>query len=152
MCYLPINDQELCATIFRKLWRRRNSFIFEKKFVCPKQVLNNAQQQREKFQLANLPLHKKSGAPTEQPNLGRRKWTKPSSLQFKINWDAAINSNAKFLKNSARKPRVRRPCKTVQFCTVLQFCKRKRDSVNFLKLHFNFLIAVLSSSVHAQSH
>lgn len=39
-----IKSQELCAIILRNLWMRRNTFVFDNNFTCPKQVLNSALQ------------------------------------------------------------------------------------------------------------
>lgn len=50
---LPPKSQKLCAIILRKLWLRRNSFLFDNKFDKPKVVVQSALLQLETFQVGS---------------------------------------------------------------------------------------------------
>ncbi|XP_042958180.1 uncharacterized protein LOC122293763 [Carya illinoinensis] len=75
----------LVAYTLRRIWLRRNTVIFEKKFECPKALTSAAQQNFAEFREANTdPM-------STQSNRIMARWKKPDALASKSNWDAAID-------------------------------------------------------------
>lgn len=88
--FLP-KDQTLCATIFHNIWFRRNDFLFNNRFDCPKQVLNSTSVQCSTYHEACCASTDKNSA---LPPV--RRWTKPYENQLKFNWDAALGTASGF--------------------------------------------------------
>ncbi|XP_035541705.1 uncharacterized protein LOC118344698 [Juglans regia] len=84
MC-LEEEEVGLVACTMRRIWLRRNSFIFEKKFECPRSLLLAAKQNMDDFRAANVNL---------KPNhvdTSLVRWEKPDTMVCKVNWDAALD-------------------------------------------------------------
>lgn len=92
MC-LKVEDVELVAYTMRKIWSRRNSLLFEKKFDGPRNILKAARQSMNEFSRAQQLQQK------DQLNRGKNreefKWEKSADIGFKANWDAAVDVHAK---------------------------------------------------------
>ncbi|KAF5454761.1 hypothetical protein F2P56_024401 [Juglans regia] len=80
---------ELVAVMFRRQWLRRNMFVFERKIVCPKTVLQKASESLVEYKAAQALLQQ-----TKQSQVrgrGDLKWEKPVAGLVKINWDASLD-------------------------------------------------------------
>ncbi|XP_042973040.1 uncharacterized protein LOC122304840 [Carya illinoinensis] len=75
----------LVACTMRRIWLRRNSFIFEKKFESPKVLIHAAKQNLEEFRTVNNP--------SKPDQVDRRliRWKEPDAMVCKVNWDAALD-------------------------------------------------------------
>jgi ribonuclease HI len=86
---------ELLAVVARKLWLRRNSLVFEGIFRHPNEVLEEAIVALEDFRRCNDLETQKAKLPVVANNSGLDRWSPPSFGEFKVNWDASINSKDK---------------------------------------------------------
>lgn len=86
---------ELLAVIARKLWLRRNSLVFERIFRHPNEVLEEAIVALEDFRRCNDLENQKVMLPVVVNNPRLDRWSLPSFGDFKVNWDASINSKDK---------------------------------------------------------
>lgn len=84
---------EWIATTMRRIWLRRNGFIFEEVFQSPSKVVELARISMEEFQSANV---MKKG-PQNTPMIGRlvKNLNKPPSEFVKANWDTALELRTK---------------------------------------------------------
>lgn len=78
--------RELCSTICRFIWNRRNSFIFAGKFDSPKVLCQKAQCQLLNYQAAQ---HTAISTTTSASCIQR--WQPPPLNAIKLNWDIALN-------------------------------------------------------------
>ncbi|KAF5456943.1 hypothetical protein F2P56_021090 [Juglans regia] len=74
---------------FRKLWLKRNKWVFEGKFESPKAILTPARSDLEEFMKAN----EKTSEPSAGAVVVNRdtRWQRPRSNTYKANWDAAFD-------------------------------------------------------------
>ncbi|GLT73248.1 hypothetical protein SLA2020_451200 [Shorea laevis] len=91
---LFLNDEDLAVVILiaRRIWMRRNSFLFEGTFTPPAQVVQQGLESLAEFlsaRASSVPLRQGSMLPRGQ------RWTKPSVGMAKVNWDAALDSQSK---------------------------------------------------------
>jgi hypothetical protein len=87
---LDTDDLLLAFIVARRIWLRRNSFIFEGVFIPPQQLESTASDSLEFFLLAQRAAT--SGGP--QPQLDAV-WIKPLPGILKLNWDAAVDDKEK---------------------------------------------------------
>ncbi|XP_042976308.1 uncharacterized protein LOC122307474 [Carya illinoinensis] len=83
-------EVELVACIMRKIWLRRNSLLFEKKFDDPRNIIKAASYGLREFVSAQRDQQK---AVVKGSNDRRiTKWEKPAGWTVKVNWDAAVDA------------------------------------------------------------
>lgn len=87
-----LESQELCALIFRNIWLRKNSFIFQNVFSNPKQVVDLAIYLLSSFQQASQQERKKLQKKQESQRTNNKPWRKQEENQAKFNWDAAVSA------------------------------------------------------------
>lgn len=84
-------DIALATIILKVLWWRINDFVFNKVFKSPSRLVQIAKMDLEKY------LHAQQLDSSTQAMLqttrNRVRWLPPIVGIFKLNWDAAINSN-----------------------------------------------------------
>ncbi|XP_042972177.1 uncharacterized protein LOC122304128 [Carya illinoinensis] len=81
------------AVAFRKVWFRRNDYVFEKRLSCPTRILKTAKECLEEFQQSQR-IQKKEGQ-TPRSNLMQKTWKKPTRGIVKVNWDASLDQRKK---------------------------------------------------------
>ncbi|KAG6647467.1 hypothetical protein CIPAW_07G081000 [Carya illinoinensis] len=84
------DEVEAVAYILRRIWLRRNYWIFENKFEEPKKVIRAAKQVETEVEEANQRCLQE-GVHCSKPRRECTKWEKPAREEFKVNWDAAID-------------------------------------------------------------
>ncbi|KAF5441933.1 hypothetical protein F2P56_037100 [Juglans regia] len=87
---LKREELEWKVVVMRRIWLKRNRFIFENKFYNPKQVISMAGEGLEDYKTAqnniNVPLEIGGGSHGMQ-----KKWKKSSTNMVKANWDATMD-------------------------------------------------------------
>lgn len=80
---------EEIAVQFRKVWLRRNTFVFEKRLTCPKKLLSIAIETLEDFKQAN----KRQRTEDQQVvnTVNKASWVRPVVEFVKVNWDASLD-------------------------------------------------------------
>jgi ribonuclease HI len=78
---------ELVVVLARKIWLRRNSFVFSGVLSSPQQLVKAAKDSLSDFQ--NAALSSNMG-PAGIPNTVGQQWRKPPVGVVKINWDAGV--------------------------------------------------------------
>ncbi|XP_042954550.1 uncharacterized protein LOC122290955 [Carya illinoinensis] len=86
---LDKNRLEEVAVQIRRVWLRRNTFVFENKLTCPRRLVSAATEALEEFKRAN----RRQGAVNQQDHRpsSRAGWVKPSAEFVKVNWDASTD-------------------------------------------------------------
>ncbi|XP_040988954.1 uncharacterized protein LOC121236572 [Juglans microcarpa x Juglans regia] len=76
------------AVVMRRIWLRRNRFIFEDKFYSPKQVISMGEglEDYKTAQMSIIGCRGGGGSHGVQ-----KKWKKPGTNMVKANWDAAMD-------------------------------------------------------------
>jgi hypothetical protein len=99
-CLDRLNSEEfsLMAVISRRIWLRRNKFIFESLFTHPRVVFNEAVSSLEEYRRFNSRDNERSninGVPASKrpPSV----WRPPPLGVIKVNWDASINAKKKYV-------------------------------------------------------
>jgi hypothetical protein len=87
-------DIEFLATVARRIWLRRNSFVFGGDFLPPNCLIKNATEAWEEFYAAE---QKVPTAEVHSPVCPVPTWKAPPWGVFKINWDAAIDKSSKMM-------------------------------------------------------
>ncbi|XP_042939569.1 uncharacterized protein LOC122274612 [Carya illinoinensis] len=82
------NQMEEVVMILRRVWWRRNTFVFEKKMLCPKGVIRAAKEALLEYQNAQAPQTLE--IQVQRPAREKQKWKKPVGGFVKVNWDAAL--------------------------------------------------------------
>ncbi|XP_059454956.1 uncharacterized protein LOC132185163 [Corylus avellana] len=77
----------LFSKISRRIWLRRNGWIYDKTFSHPNQISHDAEIAVQDYEKANAVEHKKILERREQPP----RWGKPTRGWMKVNVDAALN-------------------------------------------------------------
>ncbi|XP_042976027.1 uncharacterized protein LOC122307281 [Carya illinoinensis] len=90
---LNIDELELMAVLFRKVWMRRNAFIFEKKTLCPKMVMRTATDSLLEFKKAQSFQNSHKQEQSEARELST--WKKPVYGRVKVNWDASLDTKGR---------------------------------------------------------
>ncbi|KAF5458726.1 hypothetical protein F2P56_022736, partial [Juglans regia] len=86
---LKNEDIEWMAVVMRRIWLRRNRFIFENNFYSPKQVILMAGEGLEDYKTAKMST---IGCQDGGGSHGaQKKWKKPGTNVIKANWDAAMD-------------------------------------------------------------
>ncbi|XP_041020447.1 uncharacterized protein LOC121262089 [Juglans microcarpa x Juglans regia] len=78
------------AVIMRGLWMRRNSFIFDNKFLNSSSIIRSARESLEEYHLADEGTADSSKRGDSRVEV-IQKWSPPRANSFKANWDAACN-------------------------------------------------------------
>lgn len=86
---------ELRVVILRNIWKRRNEFIFENKFVHPKEVNLLASKLMEHFYKAETDGQTNRADASRNQRKEMQKWISPEENWRKANQDAAVNVEAK---------------------------------------------------------
>jgi hypothetical protein len=88
------SNEELQMAILaaRLIWHRRNSLVFDGKFMSPQMLLQTAKDQLESFNAANQHVRPQGQGTRRELHIP---WTKPSLGYIKVNWDAAIEGKRK---------------------------------------------------------
>lgn len=84
-----LNDQELCAIIFRNIRHRCNTFVFDNIFASPKQVLIATTTKLDTFQTSSM--RGESGSLQQNHKATTKRLRKPKEPHVKVNWDANLN-------------------------------------------------------------
>jgi ribonuclease HI len=135
-------DLELMAVIARRIWLRRNAWLFERRFEHPNTVYYEASKVLLEFKRCNIKEKELSLSEGGEEAQSRRQthWIPPPDGVIKVNWDAALNvakgwigqgiiaRNSKGLCLGARSitQQVRTDAKTAETMAALQamqFCK-----------------------------
>ncbi|XP_042939571.1 uncharacterized protein LOC122274613 [Carya illinoinensis] len=69
------------------IWRRRNSFVFENRFMDPNELVKAANQKVKDYQEAN----QTSGGKRVATTLSQSYWSAPPDQFYKANWDASVD-------------------------------------------------------------
>ncbi|XP_042962682.1 uncharacterized protein LOC122296954 [Carya illinoinensis] len=85
---LSINDLELMVMVLRRIWLRRNSFVFENKFEKPDVLFKLAADSLFQFKQVQQQSHKNQDSGIRRGRSCR--WKAPAKDQVKVNWDAAL--------------------------------------------------------------
>jgi len=95
MQHFSKENMELMSIIARRLWLRRNSFIFEGVFLNPSEVFEGAIVTLKEFHHCTRP-EQSSTEVTDEPPMTIQQACKPppplSNDHIKVNWGATINS------------------------------------------------------------
>ncbi|XP_042942698.1 uncharacterized protein LOC122276868 [Carya illinoinensis] len=81
------------VVVFRKIWFRRNDFVFEKRLSYPTRVLKTAKEGLEEFQHSQRIQNKEDHTPTT--SIDKKTWEKQTSGFVKVNWDASLDLRKK---------------------------------------------------------
>ncbi|XP_042962737.1 uncharacterized protein LOC122297016 [Carya illinoinensis] len=84
------SELEECAVTMRGIWSRRNESMHGQGFKHPNTVVRGAKVEIINYKEVNT-SRKEHMMPTIQD---ARQWRKPSRGTYKVNWDAALNSEA----------------------------------------------------------
>ncbi|KAF5447381.1 hypothetical protein F2P56_032936 [Juglans regia] len=87
---LKREDLELMAVVLRRIWLRRNIFVFENKFEGPDVIFRQAIDFLLQFQEAQ---QKDPRSQIERSQRELCRWKVPIEDQVKVNWDAALKVN-----------------------------------------------------------
>ncbi|XP_042950060.1 uncharacterized protein LOC122282171 [Carya illinoinensis] len=79
---------EAVAMQLRKVWLRRNTFVFENKLTCPKRLLLSAIEALEDYKQATR--RNKIEVQEEARPVHNAAWTRPLAEFVKVNWDASL--------------------------------------------------------------
>jgi hypothetical protein len=87
------DELELMATTARRIWLRRNAWIFEQRFEHPDVVYSEAMKAWLAFKRCNMIDHEMSlkGERNKENSSRQSSWSPPSDGVIKVNWDASIN-------------------------------------------------------------
>ncbi|XP_042974665.1 uncharacterized protein LOC122306301 [Carya illinoinensis] len=85
---LSINDLELMVMVLKRIWLRRNNFVFENKFEKPDVLFKLAADSLFQFKQVQQQSHKNQDAGIRRRRSCR--WKAPAKDQVKVNWDAAL--------------------------------------------------------------
>jgi ribonuclease HI len=88
MDILDDSDLALVSTIARRIWLRRNSFLFEGVFLPPGQLFLQSIVAMEDFNSASVSV---ASARERTLTLPMPRWKKPDEGMIKANWDAALD-------------------------------------------------------------
>jgi hypothetical protein len=86
-----INELALMAVRARRIWLRRNSFVFEGNFAHPNAVYNEAVTSFEEFKRCNLKETGSSPQALGEHRISTLSWSPPPAGVIKVNWDAYLN-------------------------------------------------------------
>jgi hypothetical protein len=91
---LDTGQLQLFAVTARLIWMRRNKWVFEEEFQPPAVIMKLAHEQHNAYADAELSraVHLPATTIPEIPQ-----WTKPPLGVLKLNWDAALNAERKWL-------------------------------------------------------
>ncbi|KAF5444816.1 hypothetical protein F2P56_033916 [Juglans regia] len=88
---LQKSDLEGMVLIFRKVWQRRNNWIFKSSFQSPTEVIDAAMTNREEYILAKgANRYEISGSPPMNRSF---MWQAPTQFSYKVNWDAGFEES-----------------------------------------------------------
>ncbi|KAG6630199.1 hypothetical protein CIPAW_13G001400 [Carya illinoinensis] len=90
-----LNDTELelATCVFRKLWLRRNRWVFEDAFDSPRKLWQGAKTYLEEFKQARGPARDSITSPSVTRSLA--KWSRPEEDWVKVNWDATYSDSCR---------------------------------------------------------
>ncbi|XP_041020460.1 uncharacterized protein LOC121262109 [Juglans microcarpa x Juglans regia] len=77
------------AVILRKVWLRRNTFVFYNRLTCPRRLLSTAIETLEDFKKENGRVITKDQQAMVLVN--KSKWVRPAADFVKVNWDASLD-------------------------------------------------------------
>jgi ribonuclease HI len=137
------DELDLMATTARRIWLRRNAWIFEQRFEHPDIVYNEAMKAWMAFKRCNMIDHEVfSKVERNDENRNRpNKWSPPPAGVLKVNWDASINvakdwvglgiiardSNGLCMGAKCITIRARTDPKTAEFMATLQAVKFSKE-------------------------
>ncbi|KAF5479796.1 hypothetical protein F2P56_000588 [Juglans regia] len=81
---------EEMVVLFRRVWLRRNEFVFEKKLSCPKYLVKGSLESLFEFK-ATQSLTKQGVKRNNNNARIAMRWERPENGWVKVNWDAALN-------------------------------------------------------------
>jgi ribonuclease HI len=86
-------ELELMAVIARRIWLRRNAWLFERRFDHPNTVYNEALRSLVEFKRCNIKEQESSVSVgrEEAQSIKQTCWIPPPVGLIKVNWDAALN-------------------------------------------------------------
>jgi hypothetical protein len=86
-------ELKLMATIARRIWLRRNAWLFERRFDHPNTVYNEASRSLLDFKRCNIKEQESSLPEGREEARSRQQtcWIPPLDGVIKVNWDAALN-------------------------------------------------------------
>ncbi|XP_059445374.1 uncharacterized protein LOC132177155 [Corylus avellana] len=79
-------DLQLLVGVTRNIWRRRNEWIHEGKFISPNDIVEVTNRGVEEYMKANMHNHSQRGD-DESPT----RWKAPENGWVKVNWDIALD-------------------------------------------------------------
>ncbi|XP_042980158.1 uncharacterized protein LOC122310328 [Carya illinoinensis] len=80
---------EVVAIQMRKVWLRRNIFVFENRLSCPNKLLLSTAEVLEEFKQANR--WKNAGIQPRTRPVHNAVWIRPTEDFVKVNWDASFD-------------------------------------------------------------
>ncbi|KAF5475754.1 hypothetical protein F2P56_007529 [Juglans regia] len=93
---LKKEEIEWMAVVMRRIWLRRNRFIFENKFYSPKQVILMARECLEDYKIAHMSIIGCRGGGGSHG--AQKKWKNPGTNMIKANRDAAMDLENKRMR------------------------------------------------------
>ncbi|XP_041017867.1 uncharacterized protein LOC121260078 [Juglans microcarpa x Juglans regia] len=94
-CTETLNEVTLSwvAVMLRKIWLRRNNFLFEGRMIERKRLVLGTNELMEEYKTAQA--RKQEGQQGGTSTNNTRKWETPSEGYIKANWDAALHEDVK---------------------------------------------------------
>jgi len=91
---LEREELEFAAMVTQRIWFRRNRFVFDGIFTHPSSLIKSAKESLEEFRKAVDSMYIfSSPSPISSP----AHWSKPPQGYFKMNWDAAVDRDQKWM-------------------------------------------------------
>ncbi|XP_042974604.1 uncharacterized protein LOC122306236 [Carya illinoinensis] len=90
---LAKNQLEEMTILLRKVWLRRNDWIFEKIMACPKNSFSATKAALHEFRDSQVALTQRGAV--QKTNTEMVRWEKPERGYVKVNWDASMDLKGK---------------------------------------------------------
>ncbi|XP_042973006.1 uncharacterized protein LOC122304808 [Carya illinoinensis] len=100
MSVLKRNQLEEMIVLFRRIWLRRNGYVFEQRVECPRNLIISAKASVKNFQEAHSfckPTGKESNDGQVQNRGVNLRWERPGRDYVKINWNASLDTKMKLM-------------------------------------------------------
>ncbi|XP_042952129.1 uncharacterized protein LOC122289215 [Carya illinoinensis] len=86
---MPKNLLEEVVVLFRKVWLRKNDWLFERRKACPRKEIISTRVALQEFK--DLQGNNSKQVAVQSSLTGSLQWGKPASDYVKVNWDASTD-------------------------------------------------------------
>lgn len=93
MARLNMTQLEEMAILFRRVWLRRNEYVFEEKLSCPRKVFTSAMEGLEGYRNSKGVQRQEVHSVSAEEN--RHIWQVPKADYVKVNWNASLDLKRK---------------------------------------------------------